>query len=89
MDTVTAGTETLVEVTITITDENGNSQTSDKKIPSGPTKVPILKAELGVPEQVELWVVEQSGKKHQLANHETHDVKAGDHYEAIVPGGVS
>ena len=89
METTTVGAKTLVEVSITITDDNGNSQTAKKNIPGGPTKVHILKAELGVPGQVELWVVEQSGKKHQLANHETHNVKAGDHYEAIVPGGVS
>ncbi len=76
-------------VTLTLTDENGNSQTESKTIPGGPTKVTDLKAELGVPAESALWVIQKSGKKKQLGDHETHNVKEGDHYEAIVKGGVS
>lgn len=78
-----------VTVTLTVTDENGNTQDVEKTIPGGPTKVTELKAELGVPEPNALWVIESSGKKHQLGDHETHDVKEGDHYEAFIRGGVS
>jgi hypothetical protein len=79
----------LVTVTLTITDENGNAQTEDKTISGGPTKVMDLKAELGVPAESALWVIQKSGKKKQLGDHETHNVKDGDRYEAIVKGGVS
>jgi hypothetical protein len=78
-----------VKVTLTITDENGNTQTETKSIRGGPTKVVELKAELGVPEESALWVIEKSGKKHQLGDHETHDVKEDDRFEALVRGGVS
>jgi hypothetical protein len=80
---------TLVTVALTLTDENGNTQTEEKNIPGGPTKVTDLKAELGVPAESALWVIQKSGKKKQLGDHETHDVKEGDHYEALVRGGVS
>jgi hypothetical protein len=80
---------TLVAVTLTLTDENGNTQTVDKTIPGGPTKVTDLKAELGVPAESALWVIQRSGKKKQLGDHQTHDVKEGDQYEALVRGGVS
>ena len=79
----------LVEVTITITDTEGNTTTETKSIPAGPTKVVDLKAELGVPEEDTLWVITKEGKKHQLGDHEDHDVKNGDRYEALPRGGVS
>jgi hypothetical protein len=79
----------LVTVTMTVTDENGNTQTADKTIPGGATKVTDLKDELGVPAESALWVIQKSGKKKQLGDHETHNVKDGDRYEAIVKGGVS
>ena len=79
----------LVEVTITITDSEGDSNTEAKSIPSGPTKVVELKAELGVPEEDTLWIITKEGKKHQLGDHEDHDVQEGDRYEAVPRGGVS
>lgn len=79
----------IVTVTLGITTEDGQTQTLEKEIPSGTTKVPELKDELGVPEDSSLWVIEKSGKKKLLGEHETHNVKAGDHYEALVKGGVS
>lgn len=79
----------LVTVALTITDENGNTKTENKSIPRGHTKVVELKAELGVPPESALWVIAKSGRKKQLGDHETHDVKEGDRYEALVRGGVS
>jgi hypothetical protein len=79
----------LVTVALTITDENGNTQTEKKSIPGGPAKVTDLKAELGVPAESGLWVIAKSGKKKQLGDHETHNVKQDDRYEALVRGGVS
>ncbi len=78
-----------VTVSLTVTDENGATQVEDKTIDGGPTRVPDLKAELGVPAESALWVVQRNGKKKQLADHETHNVKEGDRYEALVRGGVS
>ena len=80
----------LVTVTEGITDEEtGASETRTLKIESGPTKVPELKGELGIAATDALWVVEKSGKKKALADHETHNVKEDDHFEALVKGGVS
>lgn len=79
----------IVTVTLGITTDDGQTQTETLSIPGGPTKVPMLKQELGVPADSSLWVVEKNGKKKVLADHETHDVKDGDHYEALVKGGVS
>ena len=89
MDVAAQVQDRLVMVTLGITTEDGQTQTVEREIPSGPTKVPELKEELGVPEDCSLWVIEKSGKKKLLADHETHHVKAGDHYEALVKGGVS
>jgi len=79
----------LVTVTINVTDENGDTDTITKTIPGGPTKVTDLKAELGVPAESALWVIDKHGKKRQLGDHVTEVVKEGDRYEAIVRGGVS
>lgn len=90
MQAATAQTHrAAVTVVLTITDENGDTQTEDRTIPGGPTKVEELKAELGIAEASALWVIDKSGKKKQLGDHETHDVKEGDRYEALVRGGVS
>lgn len=82
-------TRRLVEVTITITDTKGNTTTETRSIPAGPTKVVQLKAELAVPEEDSLWIISKEGKHHQLGDHEVHDVKEGDRYEALPRGGVS
>jgi hypothetical protein len=79
----------LVEVALEITTEDGDTQTVAKTIESGTTEVTVLKTELGVPEEASLWVIRKDGKKKQLANHEKHDVKEGDRYQTIIPGGVS
>ena len=89
MEPATHHEDQVVDVTINITDENGNTQTVSRTIPSGPTKVTTLKEELGVPAQDALWVVDKHGKKHPVADHATHVVRDGDQYEAIVRGGVS
>ena len=90
MEAATAPTHhKLVTVELTLTDEHGAEQTEEKKIPGGPTEVVKLKVELGVPAESALWVIEKHGKKHQLADHVKHNVKEGDHYEALVRGGVS
>lgn len=78
-----------VTVTLGITDEQGNTQTVERFIDAGPTRVTVLKAELGVPEESSLWVIGGDGRKRVLADHETYDVHAGDHFEALVKGGVS
>jgi hypothetical protein len=85
------GTITGQQVTVTlgITTEDGQTQTVTKTINGGPTRVPTLKSELGVPEDSSLWVIDKAGKKRVLADHETYDVKQGDHFEALVKGGVS
>jgi hypothetical protein len=82
-------THQQVTVTLGITADDGQTQTLTKTIAGGPTKVPALKAELGVPEDSSLWVIDKAGKKKVLADHETYDVRQGDHFEALVKGGVS
>lgn len=79
----------IVEVILNVTDENGDTQTVTKSIPSGPTKVEVLKQELGVQAQDALWVIDKNGKRRQLADHATEVVREGDRYEVIVRGGVS
>jgi hypothetical protein len=78
----------VVEVTLTITDTDGNTTTQTKAIPDGPTPVPRLKQELGVSETDSLFLV-KNGKPKMLADHETHNVKEGDQYEVVSKGGVS
>jgi hypothetical protein len=79
----------LVEVSLEVTNEEGESNTTTLEVESGPTKVNILKGELGIAEDASLWVIEQSGRKKPLGDHETHDVKKDDRYQALVRGGVS
>ncbi len=78
-----------VQVTLEVTNEAGENQTSTFTIQSGPTKVTALKKELDIADEATLWVIEKNGKKKLLADHETHDVKEGDRYQALVRGGVS
>ena len=78
-----------VAVTLVVDDPDGEVQTIESTIPSGPTKVPDLKAELGVPAEASLWVVRAGGKPTQLVDHATHNVKAGERFETVVKGGVS
>lgn len=91
--TVEAGGEQAdhnpVQVTLEVTNEAGETETSTFTIKSGPTKVTALKSELGIAEEATLWVIQKNGKKKLLADHETHDVKRGDRYQALVRGGVS
>lgn len=86
---VTEPKRQLVRVTLGVTTDDGQTQVVEKQIESGPTKVSTLKDELGVPQDSSLWVLAKNGKKKPLGDHETHDVKAGDHFEALVKGGVS
>jgi hypothetical protein len=79
----------LVEITLEITTEEGETQTVPKEIEGGSTEVAVLKTELGVPEEASLWVIRKDGTKKQLANHEKHNVKEGDRYQTVIPGGVS
>jgi hypothetical protein len=80
----------LVTVTEGLTNEDtGATETRMLEIEGGPTEVPTLKAELGIQAADALWVIAKNGKKKALADHETHNVKEGDHYEALVKGGVS
>jgi hypothetical protein len=80
----------LVTVTLGVTNEDdGTTQMIELHIPGGPTRVPDLKRELETPDADALWVVGKNGKKKALADHDTHNVKDGDHYEALVKGGVS
>lgn len=87
--TATARKREIVTVTLGVTTEDGQTQTLEKNIEAGPTKVPALKEALGVPADSSLWVIKRGGKKKVLADHETHNVKAGHHFEALVKGGVS
>ena len=89
MEAATCAHKASVEVSLTVTDENGSTQVVEDTVDGGPTPVQELKAELGVPVESALWVVQRNGKKKQLADHETHNVKAGDRFEALVRGGVS
>lgn len=79
----------LVDVILTITDEDGNSTTTHKEIPEGPTRVPELKEELGVPETESLFLIRDGKRPKLLADHEEHNVKEGDHYEVVSKGGAS
>jgi hypothetical protein len=80
----------LVEVTLVVDDEEtGESKDEMKEIPKGKTEVSVLKEELGVPAELALWVIRENGKRKQLADHETHDVKARDKFMVITRGGVS
>jgi hypothetical protein len=79
----------LVTVSVTLTDNDGNELTEDKSVDSGATPVPALKQELGIDLEDSLWVIRSNGQRHQLVDHATHNVKAGDHFEALVRGGVS
>ena len=78
-----------VDVTLVVTDPEGETETLEKLIPSGPTKVPELKAELGVLPEASLWLIRPHRKPKQLVDHETHDVKARDRFETVVKGGIS
>lgn|ERR1700682_2751503 len=79
----------LVEVSLETTNEQGDTETTNLTIQAGLTKVTVLKSELGIPEESSLWVIQKNGKKKPLGDHETHDVRAGDRYQALVRGGVS
>jgi hypothetical protein len=79
----------LVSVTLIVDDPDGETRTVEHTIPAGPTKVPQLKAELGVPAEASLWVVRGHDKPKQLVDHATWDVKASDRFETVVKGGVS
>lgn len=81
--------EQLVEVTLTVTDESGNTTTTGKEIPEGETPVPTLKQELGVAETDSLFLLKKDGKRKLLADHEHHNVKEGDSFEVVGKGGVS
>jgi hypothetical protein len=80
------------QVTVTLgatNEDDGTIQNVQVMIPGGPTRVPDLKAELQIAGASALWVVEKNGRKKALADHQTHNVKEGDHYEALVKGGIS
>ena len=80
----------LVEVTLIVDDgESGESKSEMKEIPKGETEVPVLKEELGVPPELALWVIRKNGKRKQLADHESHHVKADDTFMVITRGGIS
>jgi hypothetical protein len=89
MQDTAATTRHQVTVTLGITDDQGTTQTVEKTIDAGATSVTVLKAELGVPEDSSLWVIGRDGRKRVLADHETYDVHEGDHFEALVKGGIS
>lgn len=80
---------TLVKVTLGVTGDDGSSNSQERAIPGGKTEVPVLKQELELPAACSLWFVPKNGKKKMLADHEHHNVKEGDHFEALVKGGVS
>jgi hypothetical protein len=79
----------LVEVFLELTDEDGNAESKTLEIPRGETPVPTLKQELGLIETDPLWVIKKDGERKPLGDHEKHDVKEGDRYQAIVKGGIS
>jgi hypothetical protein len=78
-----------VEVTLGVTGDDGSSKTETLSIPAGPTKTPVLKEELGIDSTASLWVIEKNGQKKLLGENQSDNVKAGDHFEALVKGGVS
>ena len=59
-----------------------------KTIAAGPTPVPTLKTELGVPATDVLYLRHGSDKR-VLGDGETLDVQNGMHFEAVEGGGVS
>ncbi len=80
----------LVEVTLVVDDEQtGESKSEMKEVPKGETAVTALKEELGVPAELALWVIRKNGKRKQLADHQSHEVKTGDTFMVITRGGVS
>lgn len=60
----------------------------ERLVPAGPTRVSVLKEELGVPATEVLWLVKGHARR-PLGDQETIDVENGQHYEAIGGGGVS
>ena len=86
---VTEKAKKLVAVTLTSVGEDGSSINEEKEIPKGETEVLVIKAELGIAPELALWLIGKKERKHQLADHQSHDVKKGDHFQVIVPGGVS
>lgn len=82
---VASDTRKLVSVTLAVTKEDGETEI----VEAGRTPVTQLKQELGVPENCVLWVIEKDGRPKPLGDHEHFDVKAGDHFVALVKGGVS
>ena len=78
----------LVTVTLGVVTDGGEPQVVEKQIAAGPTKVTELKAELGVPADAALWLI-QGKTKRPLGDHESVPVKQGDHFEAVVRGGIS
>lgn len=82
--------EKLVEVTlITIDEESGDQVEEEKLVAKGETKVTRLKEELGVEPALALWSIDKHGKRKRLADHETVEVKKGERFVVIRPGGVS
>lgn len=79
----------LVEVSLELTDQQGHEETRTLELPRGETPVRTLKQELGLTETDPLWVIKKDGERKPLGDHEKHDVKEGDRYQAIVKGGVS
>ena len=87
--TFAAAKHDQVTVVLMLSDEQGNSQEQSFTLDSGPIKVSGLKALLGVPAESSLWVIQKNGKRKQLADHQNHNVKEGDRFEALVKGGIS
>jgi hypothetical protein len=82
--------EKLVEVVlITVDEESGDQVEEEKSVEKGETKVKKLKDELGVEAELALWSIDKHGKRKRLGDHETYDVKKGDRFVVIRPGGVS
>jgi hypothetical protein len=80
----------LVTVTlITIDPETGEEVAEEKQIAKGKTVVAVVKQELDVPAELSLWVIGKNGRRKRLADHDVHDVKKGDQFVVIRPGGVS
>ena len=79
----------LVDVTLEVTDEEGETQKRHVELPSGETPVTTLEAELGITDVQQLWLIRKDHKPRPLAKHEKVDVKDGDRYEALVKGAIS
>jgi hypothetical protein len=80
----------LVSVTLlTIDPGSGDQVEQGEEVAKGKTEVEDLKQELEVPAELSLWVIDKDGQRVRLGDHESYNVKEGDRFVVLSPGGIS